>query len=191
MTPPLVCRIWKEALPYLDTRRNVVHTAISLALARRLMIDEVGRAAVVVPAVILHDVGWKSIPEALQPAAFGPGAVSLELNRRHEVEGARIAADILVRLGYAGALIGEIVEIVDGHDSRVPAVSREDMLVKDADRLWRFSRTGFTIDIERFRETREQGLERLETGLRGWLFTPTAVRLARENLQRRREETTR
>jgi HD superfamily phosphodiesterase len=181
-------RIWKEALPYLDTRCNAVHTAISLSLARQLLRAEGGREAVVTPAVILHDVGWKSIPEALQLTAFGPRATAPDLNRRHEVEGVRIAGGILARLGIAGDMLSEILEIIDGHDSRTAALSQNDRLVKDADRLWRYTRTGFAIDLARFGESCDEGLARLERNRERWLFTPTAKTLAAANLARRRKE---
>ena len=72
----------------------------------------------VFPAIILHDVGWKFIPEDLQTTAFGPGEKDMDLNRVHEVEGARIAGEILARLNYRHSLINEIREIILGHDSR-------------------------------------------------------------------------
>jgi HD superfamily phosphodiesterase len=188
MMPLPIHGLWKAALPYLDTRSNTVHTAISLAFARRLLDAEGGDEAVVLPAIILHDVGWKTIPEALLLTAFGPGAFDAQLNRQHELEGARIAGDILRRLGGGKKLIAAVSEIIEGHDSRCEALSNEDMLVKDADRLWRYTRTGLSIDIERFRESREAGLKRLETNRAAWLFTPTARRLAAEHLMQRRKE---
>ena len=52
--------IFEKAAPYLNTRKNEVHVSISYEFARRLLThypeaDE----EVVLPAVILHDVGWK------------------------------------------------------------------------------------------------------------------------------------
>ena len=35
-----------------------------------------------------------------------------------------------------------MIEIIDGHDTRKHALSLEDALMKDADKLWRFSRHG-------------------------------------------------
>ena len=40
------------------------------------------------------------------------------------------------------SIVEEVVAIVDGHDSRLHALSRNDELVKDADKLWRYSVTG-------------------------------------------------
>jgi HD superfamily phosphodiesterase len=180
--------VWQKALPFLDTRQNQVHTEIALSLARQLLAAEGGDPAIVIPAVMLHDVGWKLVPESLQMTAFGPGATDPGLNRRHEVEGARIAGDILRQSGYPEKQTAQIVAIIDGHDSRREAISHNDRIVKDADRLWRYTRTGFHIDIARFGETHAEGIERLRANLAAWLFTDTARKLAVEKIRRRQAE---
>ena len=88
-------KIFDLSRPFLDTRENEEHTRIACDFAARLLHEEGGDPDVVFPAVILHDVGWKSIPEELQLTAFGPGDKDTELNRVHETEGARIAGEIL------------------------------------------------------------------------------------------------
>ena len=57
-------RIHEKAKPYLDTRHNDVHVLLSYGFARSLLpyypeADE----EIVLPAILLHDVGWKMIPE--------------------------------------------------------------------------------------------------------------------------------
>ena len=64
-------------------------------MAFKLMDREGGDEDIVIPAVILHDVGWIKIPENLQLKAFGPNAKDPKLNRTHEIEGVRLAAEIL------------------------------------------------------------------------------------------------
>jgi hypothetical protein len=181
-------RIWRLTVPYLDTRQNAIHTAVSLSLAWNLLKWERGQEKIVIPAVILHDVGWSAVPEALQVTAFGPNATAPELNRRHETEGVRIAGKILRAVSYPHGAVEEILEIIGGHDSREAALSSNDKIVKDADRLWRFTRTGLRIDIERFRLTDEGGLDYLRGNLDRWLFTRTAKRMAAQELRQRREE---
>ncbi len=181
-------RIWQLALPFLDTRQNRVHTAIALSFARRLLRCEGGREEIVVPAVMLHDVGWKTIPEDLQLTAFGPRATNPGLNRKHEEQGVRIAGDILRQAGYPEDAAAEILAIIDGHDSRAEAICVNDRIVRDADRLWRFTRTGLAMDIRRFGETRAEGLARLRAHLNAWLCTETARRLAAELIREREME---
>ena len=181
-------RIWRLAVPYLGTRQNAIHTAVSLSLAWDLLKSERGQDKIVITAVILHDVGWSAVPEALQVTAFGPNATAPELNRRHETEGVRIAGEILKAVSYPRGAVEEVLEIVGGHDSRGAALSLNDKIVKDADRLWRFTRTGLRIDIERFRLTYEDGLDYLRGNLDRWLFTRTARRIAVQMLRLREEE---
>jgi CRISPR/Cas system-associated endonuclease Cas3-HD len=181
-------KIRKLAEPYLATRKNDLHTDISTHMAYALIKELGGVEGIIIPAVILHDVGWKTVPEELQPEAFGPGSTRPELNRRHEVEGARIAGEILKSVEYDKDKIREILEIIEGHDSRKEALSLNDRIVKDADKLWRFTREGVMIDTWRFQESRAQGLIRLDSNLEGWLFTDAAKRIARAELDQRRAE---
>jgi hypothetical protein len=56
----------------------------------------------VLPAVLLHDTGWKTVdPVDILPAIVGrSGSAGQETIRRHETEGAVIAARILADVGY-------------------------------------------------------------------------------------------
>ena len=92
------------------------------------------------------------------------------------------------KLKYDALKIEKILEIIDGHDSRTEPASLNDMLVKDADKLWRYTRSGFYIDIERFGETFEEGLERLRSNMPGWFFTVAAKKIAADKLGRREME---
>jgi HD superfamily phosphodiesterase len=170
--------IWRLAKPFLETRDNVIHTQVACSFARKLLAAEGGNEAVVIPAVILHDVGWKSVPEDLQLKAFGPGANNKEINRIHEVEGARVAAEILSKIGYDLALTQEIVEIVRGHDSRKVPLSLNDKIVKDSDKLWRFSAEALEVDPKRFGVDPAVHVRWLGLQIDKWFFTPTGKRLA-------------
>ncbi len=93
--------IYRQAEPYLDTRRNDVHVSLSYDFARRLLThypnaDE----EIVLPAIVLHDVGWKMVPEQKQLSAFGPKVKDKKTQRIHETEGVKIAEKILTRLNY-------------------------------------------------------------------------------------------
>ena len=172
--------ILELAKPYLNTRKNDVHTEISIQYAFKLLEKEDGNVEVVIPAIILHDVGWIKIPEELQLNAFGPTATSPQLNRVHEEEGVKIAREILQRVKYDKDTIQVILDIIDGHDSRKTAVSLNDKIVKDADKLWRYSKKkGFQIDVTRFKETPQEGIQRIASNIDRWFFTSTAKEIAR------------
>jgi hypothetical protein len=135
--------IWLQAKHWLNVRSNDEHTLISYRLARALLRrhPEAGDR-IVLPAILLHDVGWKMFPEEKLALAVGPNAKYPELQRAHEIEGARIARDILDALTIPIIETGRVIEIIDGHDTRKHALSLEDALMKDADKLWRFTDHG-------------------------------------------------
>ena len=137
--------IWDRALPYLDVRDNDVHSLYACALAGALLVDVPGaRADVVLPAVLLHDTGWKMVdPADILPAIAHPsGPAAHETIRRHETEGAAIAARILSDVGYPARDTERIVAVIDGHDTRTDALGVDDAVVKDADKLWRLTPHG-------------------------------------------------
>jgi HD superfamily phosphodiesterase len=180
--------IYQLAKPYLNTRHNDIHTEMSMQLAYQLLSAEGGQESIVIAAIILHDVGWQKVPAALHLKAFGPKATSPEINRTHEQEGVKIAKKILMKVNYDKEKIAEILKIIDGHDSRKESISLNDSLVKDADKLWRFTQTGFEIDNKRFEETVAEGLNRLRKYLPRWFFTHTANQIAKEELQQRERD---
>ncbi len=181
-------RIQELARPYLDTRQNDIHTALSTQFAYRLLDLEGGEEDVVIPAILLHDVGWKRVPEDLQLKAFGPNASLPEWNRVHEVEGARIAGGILVKIGYDAEKIREITHIIDGHDSRTEPLSLNDAIVKDADKLWRYTREAVALNMERFQLSYTEGIERLVRNIEPWFLTASAKNMARAEIEKRRQE---
>lgn len=184
--------LFREAEPYLEARGDQVHTRIAHRYARLLMAREGGDPTVVEPAVILHDVGWSAVDPDRIRGAFGvhaEGRAAAErINRVHEIEGAVIAARILVSQHYDALRIDRIVRIIERHDSGTHADSLEEKLVKDADKLWRYSKEGFWKEIER------QGVDpvffhqRLTRRRKGWFMTPSALDMAEEEVHERRKE---
>ncbi|MCM2358976.1 MAG: HD domain-containing protein [Geobacteraceae bacterium] len=179
-------KIYALAKPYLTTRKNDIHVEISYKFACRLLEDESGDPEVVIPAIICHDLGWIRVPEHLQLKAFGPG-FDPDLRRIHEVEGVKLARDILRQVHYSPVKTAEILDIIDGHDSRSLAISDSDKIVKDADKLFRFTATGFAIDVERFRQNRESHLKWISNQIDSWFFTETGKQLAWLELRQAKE----
>jgi HD superfamily phosphodiesterase len=164
-------------------RKNDVHIPLSYGYAERLLAaypdaDE----DVVLLGILLHDVGWAVVDqEAIYRDAFGPGMMESDVRIAHEKEGARLARAILEPLGYAEALVDEVAAIIDGHDTRRRALSHNDELVKDADRLWRFGVTGVSVACDWFALTPREYAERLVEQFEHF-FTPAAEEIARAEL---------
>ena len=186
-----ISQLFQKAEPYLAARDDVPHTQVSHQYSLLLMKHEGGNEKIVEPAIILHDVGWSILkPEQIE-AAYGvrpEGEEADRLNRIHELEGASIARKILQSLNYEPHLIDKISSIIQRHDSGNHADCLEEELVKDADKLWRFSKIGFWKEIER------QGLgpaelhHYLAERYQSWFFTQTALALAGEKIERRARE---
>jgi hypothetical protein len=185
---PIYAEIFERALPHLQTRHNEVHTRASYRFGVQLLAEERGDPEVVIPAILLHDLGWSRVPEDRQLEAFGPTVQAPELTRLHESEGAAMAMRILQEVGYPLEPTREIVEIVGGHDTRLESLGPNDSLVKDADKLFRLSREGFPIDCRRFGLEPSGHLAWLEKRIAEWFFTATAVQLAHAEVEDRREE---
>jgi HD superfamily phosphodiesterase len=183
---PIHQKIFEKAKPFLRTRKNLIHTRIALRYALRLLQSEKGDEDVVIPAVLLHDVGWKAIPEHLQLTAFGPNPSNPQLVRVHEVEGAEIAKTILKDSHYPSQKIREICLIIRGHDTRKRPISQNDRIVKDADKLSRYSRKGTAIDSDRFHIPRREYLIFLEAIIDYWFLTPTGREVARREISLRK-----
>jgi hypothetical protein len=65
-------RIYNKAEYLLKTRNNTLHTRISYHYALNLLEAEGGDPRVVLPAILLHDVGYSQLPEKEIKDAFGP-----------------------------------------------------------------------------------------------------------------------
>lgn len=181
-------RMFELAIPFLKTRFNLPHTYIVYQYAQLLLATEGGSREIIIPACILHDVGWSTVPEDQQLKAFGPHIQDFEARRKHEVEGASIARRILSQTGYNGSLVEKIVEIIDGHDTTPEARSLEDAVTKDSDKLFRLSAYGYRIDCARFGLDTQEYWPNLLKRSRSWFLTTTGKELATYEARERERE---
>ena len=179
-------RIFQLAKPFLSVMNNDAHTQDAVDLAFRLLGAEDGERDLVIPAVILHDVGWSKVPEDLHLLTRKPGS-DKGLTRMHEVEGVKIARSILDKMADHHLPVDEILEIINGHDTREKAVTIHDGIVKDADKLSRYSMTFWDI-VQRSGIDPAELCDRLESRAREWFFLPLSKEIAEEKLRQRRHE---
>ena len=182
----------KLAEPYLETRGDLLHTQVAHKYSLFLLEKEGGDKRIVEPAIILHDVGWSRLkPEEIK-IAYGvraAGEQANNLNRVHELEGAKIASTLLHETEYDPGLIDIIGLIIERHDSGKKADSLEEKVVKDSDKLWRFSKVGHYREMERQSTGSEERFRFLSDHLGSWFYTETARKLADEELKKRLKET--
>ncbi len=186
-------KIWELSFPYQDKKKDKGHAEITLSFAQQLLGQEKANQDIVIPAIILHDVGWSQLSAEerfLADRIETPPQQFREIRVKHQTAGIKIASTILEQVHYNGELSKHILEIISQHDTRVGCFSKEDALVRDADKLWRFSNTGFWIDVKRKEITPQERYDRLEKEINqeGFFFTESAKNIARKKLEERRGE---
>ena len=155
--------VWRKAEPYMRARKNDVHVPLSFGWAQRLL-DQHPEADrdIVSLAILLHDIGWYSIDmEDIIEKGFGPNMMQSDVRFLHETEGVRLCRPVLQETGWPEDTIQAVCEIIDGHDTRPTPRHLNDRLVRDADKLWRFSVTGVSVACDWFKMTPHQYADRL------------------------------
>ena len=183
--------LYQRSETYLKMRNDALHTRVAHDYAVLLLQKEGGDRRIVEPAIILHDVGWSALkPEDIENAygVRATGEKARKLNRVHEVEGAKIAQEILRELGCGASESSRIVIIIERHDSGMNPDTTEEKLVKDADKLWRFSKIGYPYELQRQATTHAERHTFLSQNIDRWFFTRTAKALAHKELQARGKE---
>jgi hypothetical protein len=178
-------QILKAAEKYMRVRKNDVHIPLSFGYAMRLA-DFYTKADrdIVAAAIILHDIGWYSIDEEdIFSKGFGPNMMESEVRFLHESEGVRLSREVLSGLDYPEDFIQKVGEIIDGHDTRKFAKSLEDEIVRDSDKLWRFSVTGVSVACDWFKMTPNQYIERLKGGSIHDLHLDKSLEFAKADLE--------
>ncbi len=181
--------VWRAAEPYLRTRKNDVHIPISFGYALRLLeIHPEADRDVVLLAIMLRDVGgWSFDMADIFENGFGPGKMQSDVRVMHEKEGVRLSRQLLAQTGRPETVIAAVADIIDGHDTRPKARSLNDRLVRDADKLWRFTVTGVSVACDWFRKTPHQYADQLESEI-ALIETEAARKMAGADLAGTRAE---
>lgn len=185
--------IRNAAEPYQDKRDDDGHARITLKYARELVELEGGNEDIVIPAIILHDIGYSQIPRERRMKIFDKDASKEEreaVRNEHQAESVKLGEQILKQLNYPDEMIPEILEIVSQHDTRKGFISKNEGLVRDADKLWRFSAEGFGADKTRNNAQNEERFKRLEKDLEDpdYIYSQSAKEIAARELDQRRKE---
>ena len=188
-------KIWTLALTYQDKRDDKGHAAVTLHYAQRLLESEKGDKNIIIPAIILHDTGWSQLSDEERMTIFDNNATKdekLKLRYKHQEEGVIIAKNILEQVKYPKKFTEEILEIISQHDTRKGFLSNNEGLVRDADKLWRFSKIGFDADIKRFNFSFERLEDKLieRANLPNFFFSKKAKQIAYEELENRKHKYT-
>ena len=178
--------LWLVVRPEMRSRSNDIHIPISFAFAERLcQAYPEADALVVRVAILLHDTGWARVDETkIISEGFGANWRQADIRYEHEIKGCEIAREVLPALGYEPEFVTRVTDIIDGHDTRAESFSIEDSLVRDADRLWRFTTTGIALASGWFGQEPSAYCRRLRTDIIPELITAAAHEMALAELER-------
>lgn len=178
--------IWRAIVAESRTRANDIHLPISFAFAERLCDAYPEADALVVRvAILLHDTGWARVDETrILSEGFTGDWRRADVRYEHERHGCDIAREVLPPLGYDEDFVRRVIDIIDGHDTRPDSLSLEDSLVRDADRLWRFTPAGIALASGWFGLTPAEYCRRLRSEIVPELLTEAAVQMAESELAR-------
>lgn len=178
--------VWRAIVTESRTRANDIHLPISVAYAERLC-DAYPEADALLVRVttLLHDTGWARVDETkIISEGFAGDWRKADIRFEHERHGCDIAREVLPGLGYDDAFIERVTAIIDGHDTRQVSHSLEDSLVRDADRLWRFTAAGIALASGWFGLSPAEYTRRLRSEIIPELLTDAAVQMAEAELAR-------
>lgn len=158
--------VWRAAEPYMRARKNDVHIPLSFDWAQQLLAEypEADRDICSL-AILLHDIGWYSIDmgRIISEGFRGDNFLQSDVRYLHETEGVRLGTEVLQETGWSKAIIASVCEIIDGHDTRPDPHHLNDRVVRDADKLWRYSVTGVAVVCDWMDMTPKQYAQRLVT----------------------------
>ena len=185
-------KIWETALPYQDQRNDDGHARITLKYAKELVELEDGNEDIVIPAIILHDIGYSQILRERRMLIFDRDATNEEreaVRYKHQAQSVKLGEKILKELNYPDDMIPEILEIISKHDTRKGFISKEEGLVRDADKLWRYSLESFKVNRKQKKAVLEERCKRLEKDLEDpdYIYSESAKQIARELLVERKK----
>lgn len=144
-------RLWEHALPYQDKRDDAGHAENVTYFALKL-IEYLGeKREIIIPAAILHDTGWSQLTREELGQFYLPNYKDFEpaLRKRHQEQGVKVANRLLEDIEYPEEHLLSILEIISQHDTREGFLSLEDGLVRDADKLWRYTLPHFKLGLEK------------------------------------------
>jgi SAM-dependent methyltransferase len=173
--------IRKLSKNYIDCRiGDKNHSKNTLNFTKKLLANyPMAKEKATIVASLLHDIGWSKISKSERDNAF-----ILDPKRRykiikmHEVAGAKLSLEILTNLDFKARELNEIQRIILNHDEKTKPLSIEEKIVRDSDKLCRYTKKTFLADVKRFKITPIERFAVLEQNLENWFYLPESKKLA-------------
>lgn len=178
-------KIWRLAKLYLikGTKKNfVIHTKGVIKAMELLLEKENGDEDILIPAAILHDVGWSRVSSDLQKSKKQKDRTkALHLHLKHAIS---IIKEILTKEDYNKSKIERVINIVQAHKFQKPAELDKQLLI-DADVMSDAFKEQFYSDAKSYNKTPKQNYEFRK---RNKFYTNTAKQIFFKELEKRRKE---
>ena len=188
--------LWQTCKPYLEKGRpiDLAHTRISTDFAWRLLREGIkGDEDIVIPAIMLHDIGYSQIDDkdVYMKTTFPDKAnaqYDIHVKELHLTEGAKLAEKILKELNYPARLIPLIVEIVRTHEdlqgNKPDQSNMNRVIVSDADKLYRYTAYNITSGMTMHHRKSEETFRFMFKNIDTWLCLEISKRIAIEELRK-------
>ena len=136
--------ILQKALPYYEQGRkgDVEHVKWLFEIVTKYVDESEIDFDVLMPVVILHDVGYSKVPKGSDP-------FNLDIRKLHSEAGAKIAEQILMEVDYPEGKVAEVKRLILKHDNWAFGDSFADepvlRIFNNFDFMWMASKKGFDI----------------------------------------------
>jgi len=187
-------QLWAQAVVFLEQGRpgDLDHTRAVVANGRILLAKEGGNPRVVIPALILHDVGWGRVDFSDFINAPAEAKRDVESVHMHMRYGAQIASDILSNIRWDDEAIRKITSIIAVHDIPEKVLALDDLdatLVFEADWLDKYvpERQNRYFDVVPNRTELKEIKEYFKANRSRWFRTRTSRELLDQIISRRKK----
>jgi HD superfamily phosphodiesterase len=179
-------KIWFYALPLLKKGKRkdfVSHTKEVVKAIEIICKQEKGNKGLLIPAAILHDIGWSKVSIELQMSQ--KTKEKLEAMKQHIKYAPELITEILSKLNYDKKTIKQIINIVSSHKFSNPRNINKRILI-DADNLSDVFKKQFLSDIEKYKTTKNDLYKfRKRTNK---FYTRTAQKIFNKEIEKRIKE---
>lgn len=178
-------QIWELAKPYLKkgvVKDFVVHTNGVIKAMELILKKEEGDERILIPAAILHDVGWHKVPPRLQKSNNREDKT--KAMRLHLEYAKPVIRTVLKRVGYVENQIEKVIDIVVAHKFQDPKELDKKLLI-DADTLSDAFKEPFYSDCKSHGITPEKNYSYRK---KNKFYTKVAREIFDKELEKRKKE---
>jgi len=180
-------KMMEEAEIYLrrGVKKNFVLHTRNIVKAMELMLEkENGDENILIPAAILHDVGWCKVPHNLQRFDITKEE-SIESLKMHLEYAGPVIEEIMKNFDYSKEQVERIIDIVKAHKFQDPKDPDKQLLI-DADALSDCFKEQFYSDCESYGTTPQNNYEfRKKNNI---FYTKTATEIFENEMEDRKKE---